>query len=680
MTKKTSRQCLQFLLTAALLCFLVVDLWATEITDDLVCHLTFDGDTRDHSNSLQANHGRAVGNPDFAEGRIGPAIVLQGRAGQCVDLGRPEELRFGDRESGCDFSVSLWCRIDASETWPVLITNKDYSSKPSGNSMLHTGWGIFLHTDKMLRWNCKDDSNEALFVEHVGPALADGAWHHVAVTHDRKGRVAAYVDGRAVATIYMATLTSTIDAGLPTVIGNDGVFGMGAWDGAVDDVGIWRRVLSPAEVWSIYSSGIEGTALSAARPLAALFDSDVVCRWIPDAQEPTLSVTLANNGSAPWKVKGWRLKGTDARAFNVLCSQTVALQPGESTEARIAWDRSKPDERDLEASLEFDHDATNLDGAYSVNLSRQVARAPHRYKLPGFEERMKQPLMRDEQGRIVVNDGYHDDLMVERLLKAFAEDKRALTRLEQIGTTWQERPIWALRICGDTEFETDKPAFLFVGAHHGNELLSTEFVLDIIHVLTARYERDAKVCHWVDSTEIWCIPLANPDGCHRFFHTVAAGRKNGRDNNGNGQDDYGDGVDINRNYPFRWHSLGEEGSKSDPSAGWYRGPEPASEPEVRAIMALADRERFVAAISYHTAGTKILVPYTIDNCRSPRPNTAWVLAGHLAALADSGREDRDYLPVRNLYSVDGTDQDWHYWRHGTLAYLWEGPRTNPPLW
>ncbi|MCP4592678.1 MAG: hypothetical protein GY842_18240, partial [bacterium] len=176
----------------------------------------------------------------------------------------------------------------------------------------------------------------------------------------------------------------------------------------------------------------------------------------------------------------------------------------------------------------------------------------------------------------------------------------------------------------------------------------------------------------------WCLPLANPDGCHRFFHIASAGRKNGRDNNGNGLIDFEDGVDLNRNYPFRWHSLGETGSKSDPAAAWYRGPEPASEPEVRAIMEFADRERFVALISYHTAGTKILVPYTIDDCRSPRPNTAWVLAGHMAALSDSGRDDRDYLPVRNLYSVDGTDQDWHFWKHGTLAYIWEGPRTNPP--
>jgi hypothetical protein len=49
----------------------------------------------------------------------------------------------------------------------------------------------------------------------------------------------------------------------------------------------------------------------------------------------------------------------------------------------------------------------------------------------------------------------------------------------------------------------------------------------------------------------------------------------------------------------------------------------------------------------------------------------------MASLSDSCREDRDFKAVRNLYSVDGTDQDWHYWKHGTIAYIWEGSRHNP---
>ncbi|MBN2021495.1 MAG: hypothetical protein JW809_01760 [Pirellulales bacterium] len=292
---------------------------------------------------------------------------------------------------------------------------------------------------------------------------------------------------------------------------------------------------------------------------------------------------------------------------------------------------------------------------------------------------MGKPVPRDAQGRIVVNDGYHDDAMVAKLLAAFAHDYPRIAQLETLGTTWRERPILALRITSRCRPRGDKPALLFVGAHHGSELLSTEFVLDIVEQLATGYESDPTVRRWVDEYVIWCVPLANPDGCHAFFHETGTGRKNGRDTNANGRVDPRDGVDLNRNYPFRWHSLGEKGSNSDPAHSWYRGPAPASEPETQAMMRLADRERFVMLITFHTASTKILVPYTIDGVRNPEPSAAWIVGEKMASLAESRRPDRTYKAVRNIYSVDGVDQDWHYWRHGTLAYLWEGPRTNPPF-
>ncbi len=314
----------------------------------------------------------------------------------------------------------------------------------------------------------------------------------------------------------------------------------------------------------------------------------------------------------------------------------------------------------------------------AISCDEATTTVPYKYRLDGFLDRMRKPLPMDN-GRIIVNDGYHDNFMVEDLLKAFAERYPTITSLHKIGETWQGRDIWALKISDNADIEEDEPAYLFVAAHHGSELLSTEFVLDTIEYLTVSYDKDEKVRTWVDSYEIWCVPLANPDGCFRFFHVTGSGRKNGRDTNHNGKIDITDGIDLNRNYPYRWHTLGERSSKSNPKHYWYRGPEPASEPETRAMMRLAEEQRFIMLISYHTSATKILVPYTIDGVRNPEPSVAWMIGEKIAALSDSYREDRKYKAVRNLYSVDGTDQDWHYWKYGTLAYIWEGPRHNPPF-
>jgi Zinc carboxypeptidase len=315
---------------------------------------------------------------------------------------------------------------------------------------------------------------------------------------------------------------------------------------------------------------------------------------------------------------------------------------------------------------------------FGIALKKRTTAVPYKYRIDGFIKRVDKPAPRNAGGGIVVNDGYHDSFMVEKLLRAFAGDYPHIASLHIVGKSWQGKDMLALKISDNPNKEENEPAFLFVGAHHGSELISTEFVLDILEHLIVNYEKDAKVRSWIDNYEIWCLPLANPDGCHAFLHTNGAGRKNGRDTNNNNKVDPSDGVDLNRNYPYRWHSLGEKGSSSKLRHHWYRGPKPGSEPETQAIMSLAAEQRFVMLVSFHTSGTKVLVPYTIDNAQNPQPSVAWQVGREIASLCVSNRDDdRKYKAVRNLYSVDGTDQDWHYWKYGTLAYLLEGPYTNP---
>ena len=52
----------------------------------------------------------------------------------------------------------------------------------------------------------------------------------------------------------------------------------------------------------------------------------------------------------------------------------------------------------------------------------------------------------------------------------------------------------------------------------------------------------------VNTTELWFVPVANPDGYDfTFTDGQRLWRKNLRDNNGDGEITVGDGVDLNRN-------------------------------------------------------------------------------------------------------------------------------------
>jgi hypothetical protein len=256
-----------------------------------------------------------------------------------------------------------------------------------------------------------------------------------------------------------------------------------------------------------------------------------------------------------------------------------------------------------------------------------------------------------------------------------------------LGQSHEGRPLWALAIGRNLSDPDARPAVILNGAHHGGEILSIDVVLDAIAVLLTRgsllaspgpgsgQALAARVDRFLDGFVIWCVPMVNPDGVWAALNDGRrSDRKNSRDNNHDGRIGAADGVDLNRNYPYRWGSLGEKGSSSHPSNEYYRGPAPASEPEVQAMIQLAQSEHPVASVSYHTGTVAVLAPYTIDGAQSPTPDEAWLVAEELTARLPRHPQDRAFVTRRKLYPVDGTDQD--YLRHelSTLALLVESAR------
>jgi hypothetical protein len=296
---------------------------------------------------------------------------------------------------------------------------------------------------------------------------------------------------------------------------------------------------------------------------------------------------------------------------------------------------------------------------------------------PEFRARAGKPPEETATG-FRIDGSYKDAAMVEELLRGYAGRFPAITALREIGRTHGGRPVLALKISDNPERDEDEPAVFINGAHHGSELMAIEYALDVVQHLVENYRVDPAVRRYVDGIEIWCVPLVNPDGNFYYMHrSRAAGRKNGRDNDGDGVLSVWDGVDLNRNYPFQWGALGEVGSRSFYSDGRYRGPGPASEPEVAAVLGLAGERRFAAAVSFHTYATAVLSPYTIDGMKNPGKDDAWPLAERMVAAAPPQPGGKSYRVKQKLYSVDGTDQDWHRHTYGTLAFLVEGSHHNP---
>ncbi len=245
------------------------------INQDLVVHLRFDSDNQDSSG--RNNHGTAVGSPTIGSGQIGSGALQyttaqDGSSYNYVSLGKPADLNFGDTN---DFSVSFWTKSPTG-SWrgdPAFIGNKNWGS--GGNN----GWIAANNGGGEFQWNYREASpNDRRDYDSPSGVLNNNNWHHIALVFVRGGFAYTYVDGIQV---NVQTLqfgqnppssidTSSLGTPLDTNIGQDGTGtytdgnGVGVTNNLIDDVGIWRRALTPQEAVGIYLRGLTNSDLTTA--------------------------------------------------------------------------------------------------------------------------------------------------------------------------------------------------------------------------------------------------------------------------------------------------------------------------------------------------------------------------------------------------------------------------------
>lgn len=230
------------------------------LTNDLVLHLRFDGTYLDASgNTNDATPTDLSGLVSYVPGKIGVSGLLVGTNGY-VTVAPAPSLSFGPSDS---FSVSFWVKCGPGNNDIPIIGN-------AINSTYQDGW-VFSEDGGKIEWTLAGvgDSSSVIADPVPGsPIITDGVWHHVAVTFDRTLTVAlTYVDGNQVDSRSIAGLGS-LDSLQAIAFGNDPTGGY-IWDPVtyqIDDVGIWRRVLTPSQATGIYAAGQNGRSFDVKGP------------------------------------------------------------------------------------------------------------------------------------------------------------------------------------------------------------------------------------------------------------------------------------------------------------------------------------------------------------------------------------------------------------------------------
>ncbi|MEZ7892553.1 MAG: M14 family metallopeptidase [Candidatus Wallbacteria bacterium] len=258
-----------------------------------------------------------------------------------------------------------------------------------------------------------------------------------------------------------------------------------------------------------------------------------------------------------------------------------------------------------------------------------------------------------------VSAKYHTFDQIEKYLKDCVTNYPDICKLEIIGNSCENRPIYGLKISGNVNQNQKKPAGLVMGLHHAREWISAEVPVALIKTLTENYSKDAEIKKIVDERNIWIVPVVNPDGLVYSQKNSKMWRKNRRVNS-----DKSYGVDPNRNYGYQW---GNVGSSNYGGADTYHGTGPFSEPCTSAIKKLAERERFISTVSFHSYSEEVLYPFGYAYEAVAKDNDL------LKKLATEMAKLNKYEPMKSsdLYPAMGDTDDFLYGTMGALAFTIE---------
>lgn len=267
------------------------------------------------------------------------------------------------------------------------------------------------------------------------------------------------------------------------------------------------------------------------------------------------------------------------------------------------------------------------------------------------------------------NGAYHSYQEVEADLLALEESYPHIAKVYDIGDSLEGRNIYALKISDNVTADENEVEVLFIGCHHAREWISVEVPLLLGQHIIENYGSSAEIKNLVDQSQVWIVPLLNPDGLEYSIHFYRYWRKNRRNN-----DDGSYGVDPNRNYDYKW-SFDDEGSSPNPFSNVYRGKSPFSEPETQAIRDLCGQRNFQSLISYHNYSQIILYPWGYTDQPSEKDDLFFDIAANMSKLM---REVNGTLYMYgqagpSLYLTNGDTTDWALGIYGIPAFTIELP-------
>lgn len=197
-----------------------------------------------YDRSINANHLSATGTPGQDTGKSGFCVNLTNGANQVLSIPSNSSLQV----PSTDFEVTFWIKLAQTNTTRVCVAK----SNSSGTVM---EWATYLTNTKMT-FQVKD-STGAFPTAQPSTLLIVDTWYFVDAYYDKAGKTVNLSLNNGTATSVAATNSINSAAADFTIGAFSG--SSGSMAGLIDEVGYWKRLLTPGERAILYNNGTPGT-------------------------------------------------------------------------------------------------------------------------------------------------------------------------------------------------------------------------------------------------------------------------------------------------------------------------------------------------------------------------------------------------------------------------------------
>ncbi|MFT4661481.1 MAG: carboxypeptidase T [Patiriisocius sp.] len=247
----------------------------------------------------------------------------------------------------------------------------------------------------------------------------------------------------------------------------------------------------------------------------------------------------------------------------------------------------------------------------------------------------------------------YDEILAE--LDAMAEQfPNIITNRETVSdfTTIEGRPLYWLRMSDNPNTDEDEPEMMYDAVHHAREPASVSTLIHYMWYLLENYDSDPEVQAIIDNTQLYFIPVVNPDG---YVHNITTNPNGGGlwRKNRRVHDDGEFGVDNNRNYGYEW---GTNGISFNTSSAVYCGEDAFSEAENQAMKWFCENHEFQIVFNNHSYSNLLLFPYGWEEGAVTEDHDIYT------AISTEMVSQNGYANINGweLYPASGVSDDWMY--------------------